>query len=274
MDHELSRLILTLVLTGVVFFAWNYYRGVLSDKSSESVISVKQTEKVEVQKETIRKDLSIYKNCGALKIVVYPIYKALEIINRQVKNPGIALIIITIIIRLLLMPVTVKQIMNSRRMAGLKDEIEAIKYRYKNNILEMHKAVSRLYTEKGINPLSNIGMAVLQIPFFVALYKIVNEASLFSGAKLGLWINDLSAPDPYFVLPFLAGIIMYLGSRYPGNTEVQTQKWLIYLPTILFTIFLLKQPSGLALYILVGAIFQLVVNVASGWLFFMREKSM
>lgn len=273
MDHELSRLILALILTGVVFFAWNYYRGVVSDKASVS-ISVKQVEKVEVQKENNRKDLSIYKNCGTLKIIVYPIFKALEEINMKIKSPGIALIIITLIIRLLLMPMTVKQIKSSRKMAGLKDEMEVIKNRYKGNSLEMQKAVSRLYAEKGINPLSNIVLAALQIPFFIALYKIVNEASLFSGAELGLWINDLSTADPYFILPLLAGVVMYLGSRYSGNTEIKTSKLLIYLPTVLFTIFLLKQPSGLALYILVGGIFQFVVNVASGWLFSMREKSM
>jgi membrane protein insertase Oxa1/YidC/SpoIIIJ len=202
MDHELSRLILALILTGVVFFAWNYYRGVLSDRSSESTISVKQIEKVEVKKMNIRKDLSIYKNCGRLKIVVYPIYRALEFINDKIKNPGLALIIITNAIRLLLMPMTDKQIKSSRRMAELKDEIGAIKNRHKDNMLEMQKAISRLYSEKGINPLVNIGLGVLQVPLFFALYKIVNEASIFSGAELGIWINDLSAPDPYFILHF------------------------------------------------------------------------
>jgi YidC/Oxa1 family membrane protein insertase len=274
MDNELSRLILALILTGVVFFAWSYYRGVLSDKASESIVSVKQIEKVEVQKENIRKDLSIYKNCGTLKIVVHPIYRALEFINNKVKNPGIALIMITVAIRLLLIPMTFKQIKSSRKMAKLKDEIEAIKNQYKGNSLEIQKAVSRFYVKKGINPLSNFGLAALQIPLFIALYKIVDEASLFSGAALGIWINDLSAPDPYFILPLIAGIVMYLGSRYPGNRETQSQQWLLYLPPVLFTIFLLKQPSGLALYMLVGGIFQFIVNVASGWLFSMREKSM
>lgn len=77
MDHEISRLILALLLTGFVLFVWNYYRTAFNEISSEEVIVVQQEERVETKNNDIRKDLSEYKNCGRLKLVVYPLYKAL-----------------------------------------------------------------------------------------------------------------------------------------------------------------------------------------------------
>lgn len=267
MDHEISRIILALVLSGLVLFAWNYYRAAYSSRTSESVTVVQQEEKVETQKTDIRKDLSIYKNCGRLKIIVYPLYKTLEYINSKINNPGIALILFTLMIRLLLIPLTIKQIKSSKSMAGLKDEIEKIKSRYKDNPLEMQKAVGYFFKEKSINPFSSIGLAIIQIPLFVALYKIVREAHLFSGARLGLWINDLGIADPYYILPCLAGLMMYFGMRFAGNAGNQITGWLIYILPTMFTLFLLNQPSGLALYILVGSVFQLGFNAI-----YMREK--
>jgi YidC/Oxa1 family membrane protein insertase len=103
----------------------------------------------------------------------------------------------------------------------------------------------------------------LQVPLFIALYKIVNEAHIFSGASLGLWIQDLGIPDPYFVLPLIAGFVMLLGTKLSGGTDTQIPKWLTYLFPVLFAGFLLKQPAGLALYILIGSFFQLGMSVAT-----------
>ena len=260
MDHEISRLILALVLTGFVLFAWNYYRTALNVKSSESVTIVQQTEKVETQKTDIRKDLSIYQNCGRLKIVVFPLYKALEYINSKINNPGIALILFTLIIRLLIMPLNIKQIKNSKRMSGLNYEIEKIKNRYKDNPIEMKNAVGIFFKEKGINPFSSIGFAIIQIPLFIALYKIVREATFFSGAPLGLWINDLGAGDPYYILPVITGLMMFISTKFAGNTATQMPGWITYFSPVIFTIFFLNQPAGLALYMLVGSVFQICFN--------------
>ncbi len=260
MDHEISRIILALILTGLVIFAWNYYRSVYSSRTSESAPVIQKEEKVETQKADIRKDLSIYKNCGPLKIVVFPLYKTLEYINSKINNPGIALILFTLIIRLLIMPLNIKQIKSSKSMAGLKDEIEKIKNRYKDNPLEMQKAVGNFFKAKGINPFGSIGVAVIQIPLFIALYKIVREADFFSGAPLGLWINDLGAADPYYILPVITGSMVFLGTKFADSTAVQMPKWTIYLLPVISIVFLWNQPAGLALYIMVGSVFQLGMN--------------
>lgn len=116
MDQEVYRLALALVLTGLVFFAWQYYRGILREKPSEPVEIRQQIEKTEFEKTAIRKDLSNYKNCGHLKIMVYPIYKALEFLYKRIKNLGIALILLTLGIRILIAPFMFKQVQNSKKL--------------------------------------------------------------------------------------------------------------------------------------------------------------
>ncbi len=184
MGHEFSRIVIAIILSGLVLFAWNYYLTAFNQRSSESVTVVEQGEKTEKIITDARRDLSKYENCGRLKPVVHPLYKSLEYINSKIKNPGISLVLITLAIRLLLIPLTVKQMKSSKGMAGLKDEMEKIKSIYKDNPLEMQKATGKFFKEKGINPFGSLGLAIIQIPLFFALYKIVREAQLFSGLLL------------------------------------------------------------------------------------------
>lgn len=250
------------MLTGLVLFAWQYYQEVFWGKSLDPVEVNQQAEKTETQKTTIRNDLSNYENCGHLKIVVYPIYKALEFLNKRTKNLGVALILLTLAIRALLAPLTFKQFQGSKKMATLQGEIQKIKRRDGENPLEMKKAIGKLFKENGVHPLGSLGLVLLPIPLFIALYKIVGEAHIFSGASLGLWIQDLGVPDPYFVLPLIAGFVMFMGTKFSGGADTQMPKWLTYIFPVLFAGFLLKQPAGLALYILVGSVFQLGISIA------------
>ena len=104
---------------------------------------------------------------------------------------------------------------------------------------------------------------LLQIPLFYALYKIAREADIFSGAPLGMWIQDLGMADPYYILPLIAGFMMFLGNRFSVGTGTQMPKLLTYMLPVLCIGFLLKQPSGLALYFLVGSVFQIGMNIVT-----------
>ena len=260
MDQEFYRLVLAIVLTGLVIFAWQYYRGIFWGQSTGTVKNTQHIEISEMEKTASRKDLSNYENCGSLKIVVYPIYKALEFLNDKTKNLGIALILLTLAIRALLAPLMIKQIHGLKKMALLQNEVQEIREKHVDNPLEMQKALGDLYKEHGVHPLLSLGPILIQIPLFVALYKIVGEAHIFSGASLGLWIQDLSVADPYFVLPLMAGFLLFLGTKLSGGADTQMPKCLTYVFPVLFTGFLLRQPAGLALYILVGSFFQLGVS--------------
>lgn len=262
MDQEIYRIVLALVLSGLVFFAWQYYQGTVKEKPLGNVAVSQQVEKTETQEKIIRKDLSNFKNCGYLKIVVYPIYKSLEYLYRVIKNLGGALILLTLIIRILLAPLMIKQVNASKKMASLQSKIKEIKKRYGDNPMEMQKAVGKLYKENGVNPFGSVGLLILQIPLFYALYKIVREASIFSGAPLGFWVQDLGVADPYFILPLIAGLVMFLGTMFLSETNTQMPKLLTYIFPVLCAAFLLNQPAGLALYFLVGSVCQLGMNIA------------
>ena len=90
--------------------------------------------------------------------------------------------------------------------------------------------------------------------------NIVREADFFSGAPLGLWINDLGAADPYYILPAVTGLMVFLGTKNSVNTATQMPVWITYLLPIISIVFLWNQPAGLALYIMVGSVFQAGVN--------------
>ncbi|MFC1840044.1 YidC/Oxa1 family membrane protein insertase [Thermodesulfobacteriota bacterium] len=263
MDNELYRFILALVLTGLVLFTWQYYRDYYEEKTVEPPPVNQHIEKAETKKTIIRKDLSKYKNCGRLKIVVYPVYKSMEFIDKRIKNPGISLIIITLIIRILLAPLMFKQVHVSKKMAALQGKIKKIKKIYNENPLEMQKTLGRLFKDNDVNPFGSFGLVILQIPIFIALYKIVREGNIFSGAPFGLWIRNLGVPDPYYVLPVIAGLMMFLGTRFSGGTGTQMPKGLLYIFPIFCTAFLLNEPAGLALYFLAGSVFQLGMNVVT-----------
>jgi YidC/Oxa1 family membrane protein insertase len=153
-----------------------------------------------------------------------------------------------------------KQIRSSKKMAALQGKIRKINERYKEDPLKMHKAVSKLFNDNGVHPFSSIGIVLLQIPVFIALYKIVREGDIFSGAPLGLWINNLGVPDPYYILPVVAGIMMLMGTRLACGTGSMISNGLAYMLSIFCTVFLLNQPAGLALYFLTGSIIQLGMN--------------
>jgi len=263
MDQEIYRVVLALVLTGLIFFAWQYYREAFEEKPSDSAKVSQPVEKSEIVKTTIRKELSNYENCGCLKIIVYPIYKALALLNEITKNLGISLIILTLAIRMLLAPLMFKQFRASKKMAALQGKIQKIKSTYSENPLEMQRAIGKLFKDNGVNPFGNIGLLILQIPIFFALYKIVREANIFSGAPLGLWVQNLGVADPYFILPIAAGLVMFIGAKFSGETGTQIPKALTYIFPVLFAGFLLNQPAGLALYILVGSVFQLGMNITT-----------
>lgn len=261
MDQELYRIVLALVLSGFVLIAWQYYQGSFRGKSSAPVEVSEQVEKAETQKTTIRKDLSNYENCGRLKIVVYPIYKILEFFNEKTGNLGVALIFLTLGIRTLLAPLMLKQMQSSKKMAILQGDIQKINTQYRETPLEMQKAIGKLFKDNGVHPLGSIGLLILQIPLFFALYKIVREANIFREASLGLWIQDLGVADPYFILPLFAGMVMFLGAKIPGASGSKMPKGLMYMYPVFFAGFLLKQPAGLSLYFLVGSAVQLGINI-------------
>jgi YidC/Oxa1 family membrane protein insertase len=201
---------------------------------------------------------------GWFKWLAAPLEKVLNLSNKFIKNYGIAIIIITILIRILFLPLTIKSMMSMKKMqakmALMKPKLDEIKEKFKDDKATQNSEIMKLYSKEGMNPLSSLSGCLpmlIQLPVFVALYNVLLY-SLDLRHTSFLWINDLSAPEnlfdivgiPFRILPLVMGISWFLTQKMtppnPGQDEFQT-KIFQYMP-ILFTVMFWGLPSGLILY--------------------------
>jgi YidC/Oxa1 family membrane protein insertase len=138
----------------------------------------------------------------------------------------------------------------------------AIRDRYKNDRARLNKAMMDIYKEEKINPLGGCFPILIQIPVFIALYWVLLESVELRQAGFALWIRDLSTPDPYFVLPVVMGVTMFIQQKLnPAPMDPVQEKVMLMLPFI-FTVFFAFFPSGLVLYWVVNNI----LSIAQQWL--------
>lgn len=174
-------------------------------------------------------------------------------------NYGVAIILLTILIKIVFHPLTVKSLKSSRKMQELQPEIARLRERYRDDPRRLNQAMMKLYKEHGVNPMSGCWPLLLQLPIFWALFTTLRESIELRGAKFIWWIKDLSEPDtvwtlpwlgiPLRILPILMGISMFYQQRISGTgTEAGgSMRLMRYLPLI-FTFFFYGFPSGLVLY--------------------------
>ncbi len=157
--------------------------------------------------------------------------------------------------------------MSMQKLKDLAPKMKEIRERYKDDAQKMNMKMMELYKRHGANPMGGCLPMLIQIPVFFALYRVFLNAVELKGATWILWINDLSAQDPYFVLPILMGASMWFQQKITPNTmtDPMQQKIFQWLPVVM-TLFFLTFPSGLVLYWLVNNIFtiaqQYVINSA------------
>lgn len=175
-----------------------------------------------------------------------------------VRNWGWAIVITTILIKILFYPLTAKSFRSMARMREMQPRMQALKERYGDDRQALSKATMELYRKEKINPLGGCLPMVIQIPVFIALYYVLIESVQLRQAPFIFWIHDLSTKDPYYVLPILMGISMLCQQWLsPTSTDPTQQKMMWVLP-IVFTIFFVNFPAGLVLYWLVNNIVQVL----------------
>lgn len=173
-------------------------------------------------------------------------------------NYGIAIIILTIIVRIVMLPLTIKSTVSMRKVAQLNPEIMKLREMYKNNPQKLQQETMELYKREGANPLSGCFPLLIQIPIFFALYKALLLSLELKGAPFFGWLTDLSAHDPYYITPILMGLTMFIQQKMsPGVTDPVQQKIFLFMP-VLFTFLFLSFPSGLVLYWLVNNILGII----------------
>lgn len=201
-----------------------------------------------------------------------------------IPNYGVAIILLTIVVRMVMFPLTLKQIRTGKRMRELQPEMKAIQEKYKDNREELGKAMMSLYKERKINPLSGCFPLLLQMPVFIALYRMIWKSYELRGADF-LWIKDLSQGDRLFAMPFMADIpvigpsleyfhllpflvtgTMILSMRMmpqsPASTPEQeaVQKMMMRIMPIMFGVFSWQFSAGLNLYVFTSTLLGVAQN--------------
>lgn len=177
-----------------------------------------------------------------------------------VSNWGVAIILLTIAIKILLLPVTAKSFQSMEKMKLISPKLEEIKKKYENDQQRLAQEQMKLFRDEGVNPLSGCLPMLLQMPIYFALYRTIYSSSeLYQAPFLG-WISDLTQRDPYFVLPILVSALMlaqvkFMPQAANTNPQMKMMQWLMPIMFIPVTLFL---PAGLVLYIFVNIILSIV----------------
>ena len=189
---------------------------------------------------------------GWFGFIAKPLLVVLKFFYQYTHNYGVAIIILTILIKILFHPLTRKQYESMREMQKLQPKMQAIREKFKNDKERMNKEVMDLYRTHKINPLGGCWPMLLQIPVFFALYKALLNSIELRHAPFMLWIQDLSEKDPCYVTPIIMGLTMFLQQKMtPAAGDPNQQKMMMFMP-IIFTFLFLSFPSGLVLYWLVN----------------------
>ncbi|WP_215399322.1 membrane protein insertase YidC [Rheinheimera oceanensis] len=186
---------------------------------------------------------------GFLWFISQPLFWLLTTIQGFVVNWGLAIICITIIVKGVMYPLTKVQYESMAKMRNLKPKIEELQARYKDDRQKMGPAMMELYRKEKVNPMGGCLPMLIQMPIFLALYWVFVESVELRHAPFMLWIDDLSAKDPYYVLPVLFGASMFLMQKLTPMqvTDPMQQKIMMWMP-VAFSVFFLWFPSGLVLY--------------------------
>ena len=185
-----------------------------------------------------------------LEVLAGPLLDLLRMIYGYVGNYGVAIIILTIIVRLVLFPLTYKGMKSMKRMQQLSPRMKKLQAKYKNNKEKLNKEMMGLYRKNRVNPLGGCLPMLLQLPVFFALYSSLSSAVELRHAPFMLWISDLSQPDGLGITPLLMGASMYFQQKLTPQTAMMdsTQAKVMQMLPFIFTIFTFTFPSGLTLY--------------------------
>lgn len=186
---------------------------------------------------------------GIFSFIAIPMLKFLKIIYGFVHNYGVAIILLTVVVKLITLPLTHKSMVSMRKMGALAPKLNELKEKYKEDKEKMNAATMELYKKEGVNPFGGCLPMLLQIPIFFALYKTLLLAIELQGAPFFGWITDLSLKDPYYITPVIMGVTMFIQQRMtPSTAQDPIQQKMFMLMPVIFTFMFLAFPAGLVVY--------------------------
>lgn len=222
--------------------------SVESGQTTEFAAQFYSGPKLQHELEALSEGLDLTVDYGWLTIIAKPIFYVLEFINKYISNWGWSIIILTLLIKLAFYKLSETSYKSMANMKKVAPRLQTLKERYGDDKQRLNQAMMEMYKKEKINPLGGCLPMLVQIPVFIALYWVLLESVELRQAEWILWIDDLSIKDPYFVLPLLMGITMFIQQKLnPPPPDPMQAKIMMSLP-IVFTVFFAFFPSGLVLY--------------------------
>lgn len=196
---------------------------------------------------------------GFFSFIGKPLLATLKFIFSFIKNWGVAIILLTILLRMILLPMNLYSFKAMKRMQKVQPRLKEIKEKYKSDPQRMNQETLKVMRDEKANPVSGCLPMLMQIPIFFALYQVLGKSIELYQAPFALWISDLSLKDPWFVLPILVGLTFFIQQKITPTASMDPaqQKVLLFMPLV-FSVFMLSVPSGLTLYMFVNSLFGII----------------
>ena len=203
-------------------------------------------------------DLGFWAAIGRLLFVVMGIFHAL------IPNWGVAIILLTVFVKVLTFPLAWKSMKAMEAMRALAPEIEKLKAKYGDDREKLNLEMMKLYQQAKVNPLGGCLPMLIQMPIWLALYTVLQTSVvLYNEPFISGWINDLTSKDPYYILPLAMGITMFITQKMqPMQVEPAQQKMMLYFMPAFFTFIMLNLPAGLTLYIFTNNLLSIAQQLA------------
>lgn len=203
-----------------------------------------------------------------INAIATPFGLFLKYIYGFVNNYGWSIVIFTIFVKLLLLPLTLKQTQSMKKMQALNPKIKELQKKYAKDKQKLNEKTMELYKKENANPASGCFPLLIQFPVLIALFQVLRKPEVYvftpeayaNAIKNFLWLPNLSQPDPYYILPVLAAATTYYQTKMTNTQNAQnpTQNTMTIVMPLMIGWFALKFPSGLALYWVLSNIFQIV----------------
>jgi len=217
--------------------------------------------KLQSQLEEINETLKLTVDYGWLTIISQPLFWLLSVVFDFVGNWGVAIILVTFLIKLAFYKLTESSGRSMAKMRNLQPRMKALQDRYKDDKPALSAAMMELYKREKVNPAAGCLPILIQMPFFLAFYWVLLESVEMRQAPFALWITDLSTKDPYFILPLIMGAAMFMQQKLNPAPADPVQAKVMQIMPIMFTAFFAFFPSGLVLYWVTNTL----LSIAQQW---------
>ncbi|WP_321871012.1 membrane protein insertase YidC [Paraburkholderia tropica] len=202
--------------------------------------------------EGVAPGLELVKDYGWVTIIAKPLFWLLEKIHGYVGNWGWAIVLLTLLIKAVFFPLSAASYKSMARMKEITPRMQALRERFKSDPQKMNAALMELYKTEKVNPFGGCLPVVIQIPVFISLYWVLLSSVEMRGAPWILWIHDLSQQDPFFILPVLMAVSMFVQTKLnPTPPDPVQAKMMMFMP-IAFSVMFFFFPAGLVLYYVVN----------------------